>query len=189
MPTKKSPSLKTYRSKRRFDETPEPYGKTKKPSKKLLFVVQHHQASHDHYDFRIQVKKAMPSWAIPKGPSLNPADKRLAVQTEDHPLEYAYFEGIIPPGNYGAGTVMVWDIGTYEPIKLTDDRIELILHGKKLQGGFALIKAKHLRGDGKNWLFIKMNDEYASKKKNPVKSQTKSVLTNRTMAQIKKGKE
>ena len=157
MPTKKSPSLKTYRSKRSFGTTPEPYGKKKKSSKGLLFVIQHHIASHDHYDFRIEVKGAMPSWALPKGPSLNPADKRLAVQTEDHPLEYAYFEGTIPPGNYGAGTVMVWDIGTYEPIKMTEDRIELFLEGKKLQGMFALIKAKHLGGDGnKNWLFIKM---------------------------------
>lgn len=190
MPTQKSPSLKTYRSKRRFSETPEPYGKKKKSSKKLLFVIQHHIASHDHYDFRIQVKGTMPSWALPKGPSLNPADKRLAVKTEDHPIEYAYFEGIIPPGNYGAGTVMVWDIGTYEPIKMDKDRIELFLNGKKLQGRFALIKASYLGGGSeKNWLFIKMNDEYASKKKNPVKSQTKSVLTNRTMAQIKKAKE
>lgn len=191
----KKNSLKTYTKKRDFKKTPEP-APTKK-ARKLehpIFVIQHHRASHDHYDFRLEINGVLKSWAIPKGPSLNPNIKRLAVETEDHPMAYATFEGIIPEGEYGGGTVMVWDIGTYKNVKdeykksisasYKEGKIEVFLEGTKLQGAFALIKTKY---SGKpQWLFFKIDDEYASAKRNPVSRQTKSALSNKTMSQIKK---
>lgn len=184
--------LKHYRSKRNLVQSPEPRGGKQKPSKKdPIFVIQKHDASHLHYDFRLEIGGVLVSWAVPKGPSLTPAIKRLAILTEDHPLEYATFEGVIPQGSYGGGTVMVWDIGTFDNIKTNNNgkprslntcfkegRIEVFLHGKKLRGGFALIKTS------RGWLLIKMSDEYASSRKNPVNTQKKSVLTGRTMRQI-----
>jgi DNA ligase D-like protein (predicted 3'-phosphoesterase) len=158
--------------------------------KNPLFVIQKHSASHLHYDFRLEYNGILLSWAVPKGPSLNPRIKRLAIPTPDHPYDYAHFEGAIPAGSYGAGTVMVWDIGTYRNIKMDDGAlvsmkeclrrgtIEIFLKGKKLQGGFALIKT------ARGWLLIKMRDEYASARKNPVTTQNKSALTERTMRQI-----
>ncbi len=189
--------LSTYHKKRNFKKTAEPEGKVKKrASKQCLFVIQEHAASHLHFDFRLEVDGVLKSWAIPKGPSLDPAIKRLAVETEDHPMEYAQFEGIIPKGQYGGGTVMVWDIGTYENVKEEHDismeqsyeegRIEVILHGKKLHGAFALIHTHRPNDKGRQWIFFKLDDEYASKKKNPVNTQKKSALTDRTMTQIKK---
>lgn len=189
-PAKKN-SLKEYKKKRDFKKTPEPQAKKRaKKTKEPLYVIQHHEASHDHYDLRLEINGVLKSWAIPKGPSLDPAVKRLAVETEDHPMAYADFEGIIPQGQYGGGTVMVWDIGTYDNSKaeygttMADaykkGRIEVEIHGKKLQGAFALIKTKL------GWLFFKQEDEFASARKNPVKSQKKSALTGRTMLQIKK---
>src|SRR5258708_11695493 len=140
-------SLTAYRSNRDFAETPEPVGRMRRGSRSRIFVVQKHDASRLHYDFRVAVNGVLASWAIPKGPSMNPADKRLAVRTEDHPLEYANFEGVIPPGQYGAGMVMVWDKGTYDPKngvppekQLAEDKIDVELHGVKLRGGFTLVR-------------------------------------------------
>jgi bifunctional non-homologous end joining protein LigD len=170
-----SKSLKKYNEKRHFGDTPEPdgilgnYGS----KKQLQFVIQRHHASHLHYDFRLELDGVLKSWAIPKGPSLNPADKRLAVMVEDHPISYGKFEGIIPKGNYGAGTVEIWDKGTYEPEVnpymnaekelrkgLERGNLKFILHGKKLQGSFALVRFKN--ANDHNWLLIKHNDRYAT---------------------------
>jgi bifunctional non-homologous end joining protein LigD len=165
-------SLQVYTRKRNFAHTPEPSGKAKKKSAALTFVVQRHDASRLHYDFRLQVNGVLKSWAVPKGPSMNPNDKRLAVMVEDHPLAYGNFEGEIPEGNYGAGTVEIWDHGTYEPEEEASDldktmmqglkngSLKFILYGERLKGSFALVKMKS--GDGKNWLLIKHRDEYAT---------------------------
>src|SRR4051812_24394279 len=167
-------SLSLYNKKRRFDETAEPEGKEKSSKGSLRFVVQKHDASHLHYDFRLELNGVLKSWAVPKGPSLNPADKRLAMLVEDHPFDYRNFEGIIPEGNYGAGTVIIWDEGTYEPIieaKTKRDQEKLLekdfekgsmkirMHGSKLNGEFAIVK---LKGREENsWLLIKHRDEFA----------------------------
>jgi bifunctional non-homologous end joining protein LigD len=165
--------LRKYFSKRRFDKTPEPKGtpKTAK-SKKLAFVIQEHHASQLHYDFRLELDGVLKSWAVPKGPSLDPHEHHLAVHVEDHPFEYRKFEGVIPEGNYGAGNVIIWDEGTYEPYRDGSDdeatlrkqykkgHLTFFLHGKKLNGEFALIK---MHGNNKKaWLLIKKGDEFAS---------------------------
>jgi bifunctional non-homologous end joining protein LigD len=166
-------SLEKYKSKRNFSETPEPGGKRAKAGSKLIFVVQRHHASHLHYDFRLELNGTLKSWAVPKGPSLNPKDKRLAVMVEDHPIEYASFEGDIPAGNYGAGHVDVWDHGTYQPIDehgaiitpaafakdLKEGEIKFRLKGKLLKGDFALVAMKK---EEKVWLLIKHRDMYAT---------------------------
>ncbi|WP_028123831.1 DNA ligase D [Epilithonimonas tenax] len=167
-------ALEDYNHKRNFKETTEPNGKVKASGEKLKFVIQRHAASRLHYDFRLEMDGVLKSWAIPKGPSLNPSDKRLAMMVEDHPYDYRTFEGSIPKGNYGAGEVEIWDEGTYEPIEKvkgkTDDlamRAELhkqslkfILHGKKLKGEFALVKIKNPMEDNA-WLLIKHKDDFA----------------------------
>lgn len=166
-------ALKDYHKKRKFDETSEPKGKTKKSKDKLIFVIQRHAASRLHYDFRLEMEGVLKSWAVPKGPSLDPKDKRLAMMVEDHPYDYKDFEGNIPEGNYGAGQVEIWDSGTYEPLeensKLSDEKellkelhagsLKFILHGKKLKGEFALVKMKNT--DENSWLLIKHKDEFA----------------------------
>lgn len=166
-------TLSKYKGKRKIDETPEPHGNVSAPASKLIFVVQRHHASHLHYDFRLEAGGVLKSWAVPKGPSLNPADKRLAMMVEDHPVEYATFEGDIPEGNYGAGHVDIWDHGTYEPI---DEQGNVIsekeflhsihtgsarfrLKGRKLKGEFALVNMKK---DERTWLLIKHRDKYAT---------------------------
>lgn len=188
----KNEPLKKYQKKRSFKKTSEPSGRIKKTKKGNLFVIQKHDASHLHYDFRLEVDGVLVSWAIPKGPSTDPDVKHLAVMTEDHPLDYAKFEGVIPEGNYGAGTVMVWDIGTYNNAKeeygisiqqaLKDGKIEVVLHGKKMHGKYALIRTK-LHDDKKNWLFFKMKED---EKVPSIKNKEKSALTNRTLLQIQK---
>lgn len=165
-------SLAQYKKKRQFNETPEPKGAVKKgESKRLEFVVQKHHATQLHYDFRLELDGVLKSWAVPKGPSINPKDKRLAMMVEDHPYEYRNFEGVIPEGNYGAGKVIIWDRGWYELHReeeswpatlqagLKKGDLKFILHGQKLKGSFALIKVPHM---GENaWLLIKHKDKYA----------------------------
>jgi bifunctional non-homologous end joining protein LigD len=158
--------LDEYRRKRNFKKTPEPSGRVRRSSRrKPVFVVQKHDATSLHYDFRLEVNGVMASWAVPKGPSMNPADRRLAVRTEDHPIEYNSFEGVIPEGHYGAGIVVVWDRGTYEvegelppDQQLARGELKFVLHGEKLRGGFVLV-----RTSGKNWLLIKHRDQYADR--------------------------
>ena len=161
-------ALEEYRKKRRFKETPEPSGKIGR-QRGNRFVVQEHHARRLHYDFRLEVGGVLKSWAVPKGPSLNPADKRLAIQTEDHPLEYGNFEGTIPAGHYGAGEVAIWDSGTFEPEgtlsaaeQIERGELKFTLHGKKLKGSFVLVRIRG-RGDGakKEWLLIKHRDQAA----------------------------
>lgn len=166
-------ALQDYNKKRKFDETSEPKGATKKSTSKLIFVVQRHAASRLHYDFRLEMDGVLKSWAVPKGPSLNPEDKRLAMMVEDHPYDYKDFEGNIPEGNYGAGQVEIWDSGTYEPLdetsKLSDENellkelksgsLKFTLHGKKLKGEFALVKMKNAENNA--WLLIKHKDKFA----------------------------
>jgi bifunctional non-homologous end joining protein LigD len=125
----------------------------------LRFVIQEHHASRLHYDFRLERDGVLVSWAIPKGPSLNPSEKRLAIQVEDHDLEYGEYEGIIPAGEYGAGAVVIWDEGHYEPLAWSDDLIEFTLEGQRLRGGFALVRLK--KGKGSDWLLIKKKDDHA----------------------------
>jgi len=186
-------SLKAYKKKRDLTKSPEP--KATIPSKKTgtIFVIHKHKASHLHYDLRLAFDGVLKSWAVPKGPSLNPSEKRLAMQVEDHPMDYKDFEGVIPEG-YGAGTVMVWDRGTYHTIKekdgkvvpfkkcLEDGTIEIFFDGEKIKGGYALVRMGG--ADSNKWLLIKMHDEYASARKNPTSTQNKSVKTGRTLAQI-----
>jgi bifunctional non-homologous end joining protein LigD len=129
-------------------------------ARKLRFVVHEHHASRLHYDVRLQVKGVLRSWAVPKGPSMNPAEKRLAIMVEDHPLDYISFHGVIPAGEYGAGRVLVWDTGYYDLEKDDRDMMEFVLHGGKLKGGFALVRIKG-RGKKNQWLLVKRRDEYA----------------------------
>ena len=193
MPIKKE-LLKKYRQRRDFTKTMEPSTTKKSKHKRSngpIFVVQKHQATHLHYDFRIEIDEILKSWVIPKGPSQNPKEQRLAIPTDDHPYDYAWFEGVISKGNYGAGTVMVWDIGTYKNTKEKDDKIvpikqcfkdgkiEIWLDGKKMKGGYALIRMKNKD----EWLLIKMNDEYANKK---YLNEDKSALSGKSLEEIKK---
>src|SRR3954465_8922892 len=196
-------ALEQYNKKRRFNETPEPEGKVNR-GEQHRFVVQKHRASHLHYDFRLEMDGVLKSWAVPKGPSLNPADKRLSMQVEDHPVSYFDFEGTIPEGNYGAGTVMVWDVGTWEPLSpvpvngeyvsgteseaatmIKKGDLKFRLHGKRLNGDFALIhiKARRPGSKGNEWLMIKKQDKYVDENFD-IDKYDKSVLSNQTMAQI-----
>ena len=186
--------LKEYREKRDFRVSPEPSGlaskKQSKRSRSRIYVVQKHQASRLHYDFRLEHNGVLLSWAVPKGPSLDPSVKRLAIQVEDHPLEYAQFEGVIPDGQYGAGTVMVWDIGTWRPEQddvadaIKKGELKLTLRGKKLRGSWVLVRTPgYGRNARKSWLLIKHRDRYASKRDITV-VQPKSVRTGRLLADI-----
>lgn len=189
--------LTKYKEKRAAEKTPEPFGG--KPSgKELRFVVQKHDASHLHYDFRLEMDGVLKSWAVPKGPSMDPNVKRLAMMVEDHPYDYRNFEGIIPQGQYGGGTVIVWDEGTYEPVEGAKDdiaamdknlrhqlysgKLKFKLNGEKLKGEFALVKA-YGRGDN-GWLLMKLEDKYASDK--DITKKDKSVISGKTIAQMEK---
>lgn len=193
-------SLTEYKKKRSFNKTPEPEGKTRKAGTTLKFVIQKHQASSLHYDFRLEMEGVLKSWAVPKGPSLNPADKRLAMMVEDHPYDYRTFEGIIPEGNYGAGTVIIWDEGTYEPIdkagnKITEKELlkqlkagnfHIIMKGKKIRGEYTLV---HLKRDNmeNGWLLIKIKDGYASEK--DITKDDKSIQSGMTLEQVAKNSD
>ncbi|MCB1116118.1 MAG: DNA ligase [Chlamydiia bacterium] len=184
--------LTTYAKRRNTKRSKEPKAKVANSKGNPSFVVQQHAARAMHYDLRLEVGGVMKSWAVPKGPSLNPKNRRLAVLTDDHPLGYKNFEGVIPEGEYGAGKVIVWDRGKYKNIK-TDKQgkpmtmvgafrkgtIEVFLRGKKLRGAFALV-----RMEGKNWLLIKMKDQHADLKKNITKSEPHSVKSGRKINEL-----
>jgi len=184
--------LEKYREKRDFKITPEPSGKPagKHTKKRLAYVIQKHRATQLHYDFRLEWNGVLLSWAIPKGPSLDPSVKRLAMQVEDHPREYGGFEGVIPEGEYGGGTVMVWDNGTWTPevedvgAALSKGDLKFALQGKKLRGSWALIRTRGFgsRAD-KSWLLIKHRDEYVSTK-DIEEAEPRSVLSKRLLAEI-----
>src|SRR5690554_7334461 len=188
-------ALEKYEEKRSFEKTPEPKG-GKPQENELRFVIQKHAASRLHYDFRLEMRGVLKSWAVPKGPSTDPDVKRLAMMVEDHPYDYRTFEGIIPKGQYGGGTVMVWDEGTYQPAEeaskdkksneknllqqLEQGRLKFVLKGNKLKGTFALVKAFN-KGEN-SWLLIKIEDEFSSK--SDILKKDKSVLSGKNLDEI-----
>jgi bifunctional non-homologous end joining protein LigD len=184
--------LTTYRKKRNFEVSPEPSGETIRPGtkEKLLYVIQKHRATQLHYDFRLEFNGVLLSWAVPKGPSLDPSVKRLAMQVEDHPREYGDFEGVIPEGEYGGGTVMVWDTGEWIPeskdveAALAKGDLKFTLHGKKLKGSWVLVRT-HGYGskEGKSWLLIKHRDEFTSTM-DITAAEPRSALSRRLLADI-----
>lgn len=195
--------LEKYHEKRNFDISSEPFGdeSRKKDKDKQIFVIHKHDATNLHFDFRLLVDGVLKSWVVPKGPSTDPKVKRLAIPTEDHPLEYADFEGVIPEDQYGGGTVMIWDAGKFENDK-KDDKGNLIpmikqlqsghstfiLHGKKLKGGYTLIR--NSKGKDEKWFLKKVDDEEADARRNPANTENRSVLTGRSMQEIaKEGQE
>jgi len=186
--------LEEYRSKRDFDATPEPSGGAGS-AEQPRFVVQKHDASTLHYDFRLEAGGVLKSWAVPKGPSTDPSEKRLAQPTEDHPIDYVDFEGVIPSEKYGGGTVMVWDAGPYEnrttdgegdtvpiPDAVDGGHVVVWLHGEKITGGYALIRTGS--GDDARWLLVKMDDEEADARRNPTSTEPNSVKTGRSLEEI-----
>lgn len=188
--------LNKYNRIRNFSSTNEPKGELEESKNELVFVVQEHDASNLHYDFRLESDGLLKSWAIPKGPSMNPEEKRLAILVEDHPYGYKDFEGAIPEGNYGAGTVMVWDNGTYILYNISDKEeaenkfkadfhkghLSFILNGKKLKGEFALIRLKISQKNA--WLLVKKKDQYAGS--TDILKKNKSVISNLTLEEIRK---
>ncbi len=189
--------LQEYRKKRDFRRTAEPEGEDEGGRRAgdgaTRFVIHKHDASTLHYDFRLEVDGVLVSWAVPKGPSTDPRERRLAVRTEDHPLDYIDFEGVIAEDEYGGGTVLVWDRGTYRNLKepdgetmaeaLADGHLTVWLEGEKLRGGYALTQTK-MRGDPRNWLLVKMDDSEADARRKPTSTEPKSVLTCRTLEEI-----
>ncbi len=179
------PALSEYKKKRRFDKTPEPGPERKRTRTGRLFVVQKHRATQLHYDFRLEADGVLKSWAVPKGPSLDPTVKRLAMQVEDHPVDYAKFEGVIPEGEYGGGTVMVWDYGTYQPENtgdvgeaLRNGELKFSLNGKKLKGSWVLVRTRD-----RQWLLIKHRDYYVTVE-DVTELAPASILSRRTLAEI-----
>ena len=190
--------ISVYNKKRDFSKTNEPEGNMGGSSQKQRFSFQMHDASQLHFDFRLEVGGVLKSWAVPKGPSTDKRQKRLAIRTEDHPLDYIDFEGVIPDKAYGAGTVLVWDIGTYENITEKDGVIRdmeesianghflIRLHGKKLHGNYAMTR---INDKEEQWLLVKMDDEYADARRNPVSTEQTSAITGRKLAEVKKNAE
>ena len=186
-------TLVKYKEKRNFKVTPEPSGggSTKRAAdEKRLYVIQKHRATQLHYDFRLEFEGVLLSWAVPKGPSLDPSVKRLAMQVEDHPVDYGGFEGVIPEGEYGGGTVMVWDTGTWTPESsdiaeaLKKGDLKFKLHGKKLRGSWVLVRTHgYGSSSGKSWLLIKHRDEFASSE-DIVATEPKSAVSKRLLADI-----
>jgi DNA ligase D-like protein (predicted 3'-phosphoesterase) len=190
--------LREYRRKRDFGRTPEP-SKRGRPRRAPRFVIQKHDASSLHYDFRLEAGGVLKSWAVPKGPSTDPREKRLAMPTEDHPLSYGDFEGVIPEGEYGAGPVIVWDAGTYR--NLTEEggtkisveeavdrgHVKVWLEGTKLRGGWSLRRTAIGRSARAKWLLVKLRDEEADARRRPVSSQPESVITGRTIEDVASG--
>ncbi len=185
-------SLREYHRKRDFSRTAEPRGRPSARRKAPIFVVQKHDASHLHYDFRLELDGVLKSWAVPKGPDTDPAVKRLAMQVEDHPLEYADFEGIIPKGEYGGGTVMLWDRGTWEPVDedarkaYRAGRLKFVLHGEKLQGAWMLVRrgGRSAGVDERHWFLFKERDRFAGGKTPITDREPLSVKTNRSLEEI-----
>lgn len=184
--------LDEYKRKRDFSETPEPKGKLGDTSVEPIFVIQKHDARNLHYDLRIESEGVLKSWAVPKGPSMDPKVKRLAVPTEDHPMAYADFEGVIPEGHYGAGTVIVWDSGVVQNTKgedvslaenLKEGHATIQLYGSKLRGNFALIRTKR-GGKRPQWLFFKMKDDYAEPGSDIVSDKPNSSKTGRSLSEV-----
>jgi len=188
---------RTYDEKRDFRRTPEPRGsrRRRQGTKRPIFVIQQHAARSLHFDFRLEADGVLKSWAGPKGPSTDPSDKRLAMPTEDHPIEYAEFEGLIPRGEYGAGPVIVWDHGTYEnvtvdregreipvPEAIDEGELKVRLHGEKLNGNYVLVRTGG--GDRERWLLIKERGEGADARRNPARTQPESVISGRTLKQV-----
>ena len=189
-------ALDEFRMRRDFDASPEPPGGEHDPADRPIFVVQEHSASSHHFDVRLEADGVLKSWAVPKGPSTDPRDKRLAVRTEDHPLDYADFEGHIPEDEYGGGDVIVWDIGPYRNLTTGDDgeevpvaeavergHVTVWLEGEKLRGGYAFTHAR-LGGDEDNWLLVKVDDDAADARRNPVSTEPRSVISGRTLDDI-----
>ncbi len=189
--------LRRYRAKRDFTATPEPVGAKTKSGQGPAFVIQKHAAKRLHYDLRLEVDGVLKSWSVPRGPSSNPADRRLAVQVEDHPLDYQDFEGVIPKGQYGAGQVIVWDRGTYRNITdapnhptsmskaLEDGKVEVFFEGEKIKGGYALIQMQSPRTDRSNWLLIKLEDDYVGSLPEDLEKEGQSVTTGRTIRDLR----
>lgn len=194
--------MKTYNEKRDFSKTKEPKEEgSGKFNDQPVFVIQKHDATNLHYDFRLEIDGTLKSWSVPKGPSTDPSVKRMAIPTEDHPLAYAHFEGTIPEGEYGGGTVMIWDKGSIKNIKKDDNgkllsleesfekgSIEVELKGEKLTGGYNLVEMKGGRMKG-NWLLMKQDDKEADARRNPVSTQTKSVVSGRSLTEIEEAEK
>jgi bifunctional non-homologous end joining protein LigD len=195
-PSSKSKPLVEYKRKRDFTKTAEPEGKAtrRRSTRALKFVIQEHAASHLHFDFRLELDGVMKSWAVPKGPSYDPAVRRLAMEVEDHPIEYNTFEGTIPEGEYGGGTVMLWDRGTYEPeggggadaLRDGYERgdLKIVMHGKRMHGGWVLVRMRRDDGGRAQWLLIKHRDEDADPDYDVVDEAKTSVASGRTMEEI-----
>jgi DNA ligase D-like protein (predicted 3'-phosphoesterase) len=191
-------TLTTYREKRDFRRTPEPKGADVKDSQERRFVIHKHDSANPHYDLRLEIDGVLKSWVVPKGPSLDTRERRLGMPTEDHPIEYLNFEGVIPEGEYGAGPIIVWDFGSYRNLRadkeddwssmeaaLEEGKIEFWLEGKKIEGGFALIRTDdEAEEEEERWLLVKMDDEFAEADAHVASMQQRSVISGYTTEEL-----